>query len=330
MDTDTAFTVMKKYNDYFSDHDFNYRYNQYENLDLQILKKNRPLCLGSIGPGRKCSFEIIPLEFLDTIYNRGFMHIRCDYQYLIESIELEIGNQQIFRVENPNGLIFPILREMVGCDDDGIIPCFGSDNFIPYLYNETARIQIQFKLTFDDIELTEQMLNLTYEEVEIMNDDVANVFQGVFYTKLINSSPKVISMLEFTTPCIETNDKIITVCAHNKFKLNFNLITKSILVYVTNNSIKKCTFKGCINDTEILKIEMKEDQIKDNIGVIDFAPNLFLDDMQNYGLMLNKFKICQLDLELVEQKDAEQEVYIYGIGLACFRICNGVMISYLM
>ena len=263
-----------------------------------------------------------------NIYKTGFCNFRCNSQYMIDSIELNINHKCIAIIHNHDGLVFQKLRDILKISDETIIPCLGNNNFIPFFNNCNVRLFVDVNnlvirdrmdgiFTYDDVEIDDNIVPL-YQCIHDSTNFYSNIMTNIMYmfryiTDIISfKSNKVMTNFKFNVSTVDFtgaeayfSDQINITGA--KYKLNFSDNVNTILVYTPNNKVIKqyLTANGYLIHTI--------SDIQNQFTIIKLKNNLNKNDC----------KILHISLE----NSVNQPVYIYGIRSTMLKINNGIIES---
>ena len=155
---------------YFKDFSFVRNNYIYQNLAVKkCLTISMQPTNGKLQVGHRVSYTIIPHNNnnMAHIHKRGYRNIRCNYDYLIDNIELEIAGYCIHKIDNTNGEIFPQIRRILNIQDNTIIPLLPNNKYLPFFDLATTRLVVSFRDTNEFNLVDKEDIMITYDEVEI-------------------------------------------------------------------------------------------------------------------------------------------------------------------
>jgi hypothetical protein len=280
---------------------------------VREISLNHGMKLG--GSRRRCNYYISP----STIDNRGYRNIRCQNSDKIECIKWNVKGARIAKVDNTDGKMFAKFREILEIADQTIIPFLPVNYYVPYLELCETEIHIEFN---DDAE--DELMNnftVTYDEVEIDSENLLLLAQYANINKFIPSLYKhniqVIPMLQYTaSDVVFTGEEYVgtyATCAHT-FKLYFNDILETILIYTQNNSV---TSHSLLSDDRYSERD---------ISTVATMDGEFLTIKLKKGIDCREHTPLKLSINL-EQTNEMQKVCIYEIGTCIHRIIGSYLIK---
>lgn len=217
-----------------------------QNLKTKFIRRNK-LVWDKVRHHR----YIYSIPHPDNIYKKGFCNIRCKNQDMIDSIELNIDHKSIAIVNNDDGLIFQKLRDLLNISDESIVPCLGSNNFIPFLKNGNVRLFVDVNdlvicdmmdtiLTYDEVEISDSSIVPLYQypaDTNIYSKIMTSVMYAYRYITNFNSNNQICHNIKCIIPTVEFTSTELGGFNKAKIKLNFSDGVNTLLIYTPNNKV---------------------------------------------------------------------------------------------